>query len=48
MHPRKISYDRKVSGIACVFLSYGGSSLLVSMISIGLILRISSLNDTNS
>ena len=36
------------TGITCVFLSYGGSSLLVSMISIGLILRISSLNNSNS
>ena len=30
------------TGITCVFLSYGGSSLLVSMISIGLILSIDS------
>lgn len=29
------------TGITCVFLSYGGSSLLVSMISIGLILAVS-------
>lgn len=29
------------TGITCVFLSYGGSSLLVSMISIGIILDIS-------
>lgn len=29
------------TGITCVFLSYGGSSLLVSMISIGIILSIS-------
>jgi len=32
------------TGITCVFLSYGGSSLLVSMISIGIILSISKNN----
>lgn len=33
------------TGITCVFLSYGGSSLLVSMISIGIILSISKENN---
>lgn len=32
------------TGITCVFLSYGGSSLLVSMLSIGIILSISKKN----
>ena len=32
------------TGITCVFLSYGGSSLLVSMLSIGIILSMSNHN----
>ena len=34
-----------VTGVTLPFLSYGGSSLLVSMVSIGIILNISRDND---
>jgi len=41
----KLRYLRNASGVTLPFLSYGGSSLLISMASIGIVLNISRNNN---